>query len=65
MLECVGVGFYVEPYKQGEQLAACFCFGVVSFSVLSGFSVNNISLFKYINKNVCQSIVQHCSGLLI
>ena len=43
---CVGVGFYVELYKQGEQLAACFCFGVVSFSVLSGFSVNNISLLE-------------------
>ena len=44
---CVGVGFYVELYKQGEQLAACFFFfGVVSFSVLSSFSVNNIILFK-------------------
>ena len=43
---CLGVGFYVELYKQGEQLATCFCFGVVSFSVLSSFSVNNIILFK-------------------
>ena len=46
---CVGVGFYVELYKQGEQLAACFFFfffGVVSFGVLSSFSVNNIILFK-------------------
>ena len=42
----VGVCFYVELYKQGEQRSACFCFGVVSFSVLSDFSVNNISLFK-------------------